>query len=157
MSIEDGTVFGAIFSRLRDREQILPFLTAFQELRQPRCQMTLMHEYSKFDFTTLRTGDEQAMRDAAFRELAKRTSPDMEGSDRDFMQEQWADFLVAFSYDAYDEVDNWWVEWGSLRDLAENRGPTDVWAFEMQVTRDDVHGGDEQDLVTALDEVHISA
>ncbi|KAJ8517068.1 hypothetical protein ONZ45_g5690 [Pleurotus djamor] len=119
LTIEDGAVLAKLFSHLRSEDQIGSFLWAFEELRQPRCSSVISGECGVVQFMTMPPGDFQEGRDAGMR--AKRDaglSPLSATSDAEETPE-WVEIKEVFGYDAEDEADNWWVEWGRLRELAK--------------------------------------
>ena len=62
------------------------------------------------------SGPEQEMRDDAMRKEKEYAKEKLENSmDDEYLQTIWEEFQV-YVYDAFDEVESWWVEWGSLLD-----------------------------------------
>ena len=56
------------------------------------------------------------MRDDAMRKEKEYAKEKLENSmDDEYLQTIWEEFQV-YVYDALDEVESWWVEWGSLLD-----------------------------------------
>jgi len=43
----------------------------------------------------------------------------MEGEDGEEDSPQWEEIRTTFGYDCEDEADNWWVQWGLLRERAK--------------------------------------
>ncbi|TFK18772.1 FAD/NAD(P)-binding domain-containing protein [Coprinopsis marcescibilis] len=124
MTVEDGAVLAKLFSHLRTEDQIESFLYAFQDLRKPRCDGVLTKELGDVGFMTLPPGDYQEGRDASFRLKRDAGVGVLESLDKTEDElPQWAEIKDLFGYDAEDEADDWWVEWGLLRERA--RG-TDV-------------------------------
>lgn len=119
MTVEDGAVLAKLFSHLRTKDQISHFLYAFQDLRQPRCSMVLKKEFGDIHFMTLPPGEMQQYRDEMMR--AKRDAGLDVLDAADGMEEtpQWVEIKEVFGYDAEDEADNWWIEWGLLREMAK--------------------------------------
>ena len=35
-------------------------------------------------------------------------------ANEDYLREQWEEFCGVFGYNAFEEADTWWVEWGTL-------------------------------------------
>jgi salicylate hydroxylase len=117
MAVEDAAVLGKLFAHLSNEEQIRHFLYAFQELRQARCSIIAKQEISIIHFGTLPNGEHQAARDAVMRNKTMRGLGVFEGDDRATLT-AWEENTVTFGYDAEDDADNWWVQWGSLRERA---------------------------------------
>ncbi|KAF8912334.1 hypothetical protein CPB85DRAFT_1252794 [Mucidula mucida] len=116
LTVEDGAVLAKL-SHISIKDQIQSFLYAFQDLRQPRCASV----YAKsgiVQYMSVPPGDFQQMRDNSMR--AKRDAGvgileavgDLEETP------EWIEIKEVFGYDAEDDADNWWVEWGLLRERA---------------------------------------
>ena len=120
MAVEDGAVLAKIFSHLSSHRQIHSFLAAFQEIRQARVRTVRQGELQSAFFMTA-DGPEAAARDAAM--LAKAQAGgnvlDSEGE----ASAVWDEYRVVFGYGCEDEADDWWVQWGVLRERA--RGSED--------------------------------
>ncbi|KAF9026056.1 FAD/NAD(P)-binding domain-containing protein [Hymenopellis radicata] len=118
LTVEDGAVLAKLFSHLHSKDQIQSFLYAFQDLRQPRCASVYAKEACIVQYMVVPPGDFQQMRDDSMR--AKRDAGvgileavgDLEESP------EWIEIKEVFGYDAEDDADNWWVEWGLLRERA---------------------------------------
>jgi hypothetical protein len=117
LSLEDGAVLAKLFSYLSAEDQITSFLYAFQDLRIPRCKKTSTSELGNVTFMTLPPGEHQAGRDSLLK--AKDAAglnvltPD-EDDESTINSERWAQVKEMFGYDAEDEAENWWVQWGLL-------------------------------------------
>jgi salicylate hydroxylase len=117
MSLEDASVLAKLFSHLRDEEQIPPFLYAFQNLREERCQKNLALDIGNTWFMMEPEGEGSAQRDSMMR--AKHDQGrDVLSGDGDSNVAQWDHNRELFGYDAEDEADNWWVQWGLLQERA---------------------------------------
>ena len=112
--MEDAVVLGTIFSRLSSRDHIIPFLGAYQELRQHRCQAVRISEVEKMAFLMLPAGPERDARDASMRAELDRGELDWTEADEGALRQQWEEFRDDFGYNAYEAADTWWVEWGVL-------------------------------------------
>ena len=63
----------------------------------------------------LPAGERQESRDAALSKQSSNTNPDEENDvSEDYLREQFEEFVNVFGYDAYDDAENWWIEWGTL-------------------------------------------
>jgi salicylate hydroxylase len=119
MALEDAAVLAKLFSHLLNYEQIQSFLHAFQDLRQQRCYVTREKELEQILFLSLPDGEQQRMRDAAFKERAALgLSPVLIPNEVTTMGSNWESIKELFCYDAEDEADNWWISWGLLRERA---------------------------------------
>ncbi|KAI0755259.1 FAD/NAD-P-binding domain-containing protein [Daedaleopsis nitida] len=115
MAVEDGAVLAKLFSHLSEERQIASFLYAFQELRQARVRTVRAGEFASAFFMTAAGADADA-RDASMRAKAAtgRNALDGEGG----VEGVWDEYRVVFGYDCEDEADDWWVQWGMLRERA---------------------------------------
>ncbi|TFK86877.1 FAD/NAD-P-binding domain-containing protein [Polyporus arcularius HHB13444] len=115
MAVEDGAVLAKLFSHLSSERQIASFLYAFQELRQARVRDVRAGEFASIFFMTA-DGPEAAARDAAMRGKAAQGKNVLEGEGS--AEGVWEEYRVVFGYDCEDEADDWWVQWGMLRERA---------------------------------------
>ena len=115
MAVEDGAVLAKLFSHLSSHRQIESFLYAFQELRQARVRTVRAGELASAFFMTA-DGPEAAQRDAAMRAKVREGGNvlDSEGE----ASAAWDEYRIVFGYDCEDEADDWWVQWGVLRERA---------------------------------------
>jgi salicylate hydroxylase len=121
MSVEDGAVLAKLFSHLRNEDQISSFLYAFQDLRKQRCEQATAKEFDDLHYMSLPPGEFQEYRDQIMRRKrdAGRSALDAAGSLE--LNPQWEEVRNFFVYDAEDEADNWWNEWGLLRERSIGR------------------------------------
>ena len=134
MAVEDAAVLGKLFSHLSTESQISDFLWAFQDLRQSRAYNCLESEIATIHMQMLENGEEQRARDAmmlARYEAGKHVFEAEEGEEN---HPVWEEIRKMFAYDCEDEADNWWIEWGVLRQRAQQRaeGTTLTPAFPWQ-------------------------
>jgi len=134
LSIEDGGVLAKLFSHLRSKDQIPSFLYAFQDLRSPRCNSVAASEAGNMYFMTLPPGEMQAGRDMRFQAKDAKGQNCLEPSEEDGTMDMWEEIKYVFGYDAEDEADNWWVQWGLLAMRAKGADMrTGPGAFTVQV------------------------
>jgi salicylate hydroxylase len=119
MSLEDASVLAKLFSHLRDEEQIPTFLYAFQNLREDRCQKNRALDIGNILFMVEPEGEGTANRDAMMRAKHDQGRNVLSGDDEDSNVAQWDHNRELFGYDAEDEADNWWVQWGLLQERAK--------------------------------------
>ncbi|KAG6915954.1 hypothetical protein DXG01_009176 [Tephrocybe rancida] len=124
MAIEDGAVLAKLFSHLRTEDQISSFLYAFETLRQPRCAAVCTKEFGDIYFMSMPPGEHQEGRDAHFRGRRDRGLNVLDADSAEEETPQWTEIKEVFGYDAEDEADNWWQEWGLLRERAAGRAWT---------------------------------
>src|SRR5487761_1708857 len=119
MSLEDASVLAKLFSHLRDEDQIPSFLYAFQNLREERCQKNRTIDIGNILFMMEPEGEGTAQRDAMMRSKHDEGRNVLSGDDEDSNVAQWDYNRELFGYDAEDEADNWWVQWGLLQERAK--------------------------------------
>jgi salicylate hydroxylase len=117
MAIEDAAVLGDLFSRLSSLKQVPALLQAYQDLRLPRATVTQQASRLNQKIFHLPDGPEQRARDAAMR-AAMAAELDGKPIQAQGNPNQWADReknRTQFNYDAYAEVERWWVNGGRLQ------------------------------------------
>ncbi|KAI0833807.1 FAD/NAD-P-binding domain-containing protein [Trametes gibbosa] len=123
MAVEDGAVLAKLFSHLSEERQIENFLFAFQELRQSRATGVRANEFNAAFFMSL-TGEIAVQRDAAMRARLATGGNALDGLGGE-TSAMWEEIRTIFGYDCEDEADDWWVQWGLLREHALNRQADD--------------------------------
>ncbi|KAF8650592.1 hypothetical protein AX16_005177 [Volvariella volvacea WC 439] len=118
MAVEDAAALGRLFCHLKSDEQIPDFLWALQNLRRTRCSAVYRKEAGDLVFMSIPPGEAQEARDSVMR--AKRDAGiDALASTNGFEESpEWEEIKEVFAYDAEDEADNWWQEWGILKERA---------------------------------------
>ena len=103
---------GCLFSRLQHRDQVPRLLTAYDEIRQPRCVATSEYEYHHQLLLRAPVGPLQELRDKAL----EKTLVTREGQhiDEDLFRDAWGTELILFAHDATDKVNDWWGQWGYM-------------------------------------------
>jgi salicylate hydroxylase len=119
MSLEDASVLAKLFSHLRSEEQIPSFLYAFQNLREERCKKNRALDIHNIIFMMEPEGEITARRDSMMRAKYDEGRNILSGDDEDSTVAQWDHNRELFGYDAEDEADNWWVQWGLLQERAK--------------------------------------
>ncbi|KAJ7176408.1 hypothetical protein C8R43DRAFT_975572 [Mycena crocata] len=118
--IEDAVTLGKLFSHLTNRKQIPVFLAAYEEIRQPRTGATQTSEYQSLVQISLPRGSQQEARDAQLHLTLGLEFDDFENVEAsDLLVQAWDQYLVLFSHDASEEVDNWWSKWGVFTENEE--------------------------------------
>ncbi|KAJ7682455.1 hypothetical protein DFH06DRAFT_294711 [Mycena polygramma] len=114
MAVEDAVTLGALFSYLTDRKQI-PILTeTYEELRQRRANETRLSEYQSLVQISLPPGQLQEDRDAALQLTMDPAFDDFDNWEGSVLVKVWEQYLVVFSHDACEAVENWWSKWGRM-------------------------------------------
>ncbi|KZT07570.1 FAD/NAD(P)-binding domain-containing protein [Laetiporus sulphureus 93-53] len=118
IAVEDAVVFGSLFCRLSTWEQVPSFLSAYQELRQNRCNEVKKSDLSNAVMVAMPPGPERDARDA---DMRKKNADEW---DEGTMKRNFEEMAWVFGYVAQDDADEWWVNWGRLSDSV--RGSFDV-------------------------------
>ncbi|KAJ8468757.1 hypothetical protein ONZ51_g9445 [Trametes cubensis] len=124
MAVEDGAVLAKLFSHLSEDRQIESFLFAFQDLRQARARSVRAGEFASAFFMTI-DGEGAAQRDAAMKAKSTSGGNVLEGGEGE-ANSLWEEIRTIFGYDCEDEADDWWVQWGLLRERALSRQTDDA-------------------------------
>lgn len=116
MAIEDGAVLAKLFSHITSVSQIENFMYAFQDLRQERVRTTRASEFGGVFFMAMPDGEHSRGRNDAFRAMRAEGKNVLDAANKQI----WEEYRTVFGYDCEDEADNWWVEWGLLRQRAQS-------------------------------------
>ncbi|KAF8816429.1 FAD/NAD(P)-binding domain-containing protein [Phlegmacium glaucopus] len=130
LAIEDAQTLGCLFSRLQHRDQLSRLLTAYDEIRHPRCASTQEYEYHHQIMLKAPLGPLQAFRDAAFERTLVRK--DRQHMDEDTFRDAWGTELILFAHDATDKVKDWWGQWGYM--IAKSRPEEVVSGIEVSIS-----------------------
>lgn len=129
LAVEDAVVFGVLFSRVRSYEQIPILSEAYQELRFARSKMVHESELSNMRLVTLPPGPAREQRNAY---MKKNMAAGHERWSEGQLREQWEEIAGVFGYNARDAAEDWWVNWGALRERSQSMNPLDF-KVEMEV------------------------
>ncbi|KAH8111815.1 FAD/NAD-binding domain-containing protein [Phellopilus nigrolimitatus] len=122
LAVEDAAVLGRLFSHLRSRDEIKRLLSAYQELRQQRCDIVQAKEEEKIAFSAMPSGPERDERDAHMREVRKDSRIEWKTSTDEYLRKRWVEeFEVLYGYNAFEAADTWWVEWGVLLERMDGK------------------------------------
>ncbi|KAF8880531.1 hypothetical protein BD779DRAFT_1675877 [Infundibulicybe gibba] len=130
LGIEDAQTLGSLFSRLQHPDQVPRLLSAYEEIRQKRCETTEDWERRKRALLTLPYGPAQEARDASLRKST--TLREWHHMDPDVFVEIWDDEIHVFEHDATESVEDWWTKWGAL---LERGSPTQTQGLAVTRTR----------------------
>ncbi|THH31813.1 hypothetical protein EUX98_g2408 [Antrodiella citrinella] len=123
VAVCDAATLGHLFQHLHHHRQIDQFLNAFEEIRPARIQYMKELEFSNLEFMTLENGPVQEQRDQALRERYKKGLNALDSDEQDALvganvATRFEAMMQVFCYDAEEEADKWWVDWGSLQERA---------------------------------------
>ncbi|THH33404.1 hypothetical protein EUX98_g713 [Antrodiella citrinella] len=124
MAFEDAAVLGKLFGHLSSKDQIGNFLYAFEDIRQTRCYSSFQDDVALYRFLAMPPGPNQRERDARLKESTREEGKE-EGldavEDTSMARKQWEEVKKVYAYDCEDEADEWWIQWGVLRQRAAER------------------------------------
>ncbi|KAF7335898.1 hypothetical protein MSAN_02326800 [Mycena sanguinolenta] len=114
MAIEDAAVLGSLFSRMTSRQQVLPLLHAYQNLRYPRTTATQLAARANQRIFHLSDGPEQEARDSSMRETMEDSLREERGepSRSELAKNAKEKNRIQFCYDAEAEAEQWWLTGG---------------------------------------------
>jgi salicylate hydroxylase len=135
MGVEDGAVLAKVFSHLKRKDQISSFLWAFQDLRRDRVTALMQGDKANLWYMAQPASEQTRMRNQLFREKHAAGINVLDNAD-EHTEVLWAEMLRIFGYDAEDEADNWWVEWGLLRERASGKTAFDTLDYDLIVQVD---------------------
>lgn len=135
MAIEDGAVLAKLFSHLKREDQIGSFLWAFQDLRQDRVAALIRSDLMNTLYMSQPASEQSELRNQGYRDKQAAGINVLDHAD-EHTEELWSELMTIWGYDAEDEADNWWVEWGLLRERAN--GSITMDAITMDALDSDV-------------------
>ena len=115
MPAGDAAVIGRIFSHLHHHDQIDQFLSAVQEIRQPRVAHVLKAAASNVLAVSLPPGLAET-HDRRLREREERGIENLSMTSGQTSEEMIEVVERIFAYDPEDEADDWWVQWGVMQE-----------------------------------------
>jgi len=114
--LEDAALLGALFSRLRSPDQIATLLYAYQELRKGRADMVVAVEKENADVAF---SGPSRIRDGLVRFIAVPADAADAPPGSGPTEADLAEIAEVWGYFAMDAADEWWVEWGLLRERSQ--------------------------------------
>lgn len=116
MATEDAVVFGVLMSHLHSLEQLPSLLSAYQELRQRRCELVNQGDVKNGQLVVMPPGPAADMRDAVF-------AHHVEEWDEGTMRALFEEIAEIFVYDAGDAAEEWWINWGRFHRARPEQEP----------------------------------
>jgi salicylate hydroxylase len=118
LALEDAAILGTLFSRLRSRDQVPTLLYAFQDLHKGRTDAVTAME---IDNAEVMFSNPPGVRDGLVRwSVLPADEPDRQ-SESGPTDAELVDIMEVWGYFAIDAADEWWVEWGLLRERSHVR------------------------------------
>jgi salicylate hydroxylase len=103
--IEDAETLGALLSGVESRAQVSELMTAYEDIRYPRCEQMYKQHWHLDNIFKCPIGPQQELRDHKFRQTLLHDDWDM--SELGGMQAVMGDHLTSFAYDATEAVEDW--------------------------------------------------
>ncbi len=113
LALEDAAILGTLFSRLRSRDQVPTLLYAFQDLHKGRADALAALEIENAEVAL---SNPPRVRDGLVRWSALPADEPEPPSESGPTDAELADIAEVWGYFAIDAADEWWVEWGLLRE-----------------------------------------
>ncbi|KAG8747604.1 hypothetical protein FRC10_000146 [Ceratobasidium sp. 414] len=115
MAIEDAAVLGSLFSRHSDENSVEFLLNAYEELRIPRTAAVQKDSGANAEVFHLPDGPAQQARDEGWKLAGK--AGGTHGSGSQVILQPTIPDKDLYGYDAYDEVEQWWYNNLTLKNL----------------------------------------
>ncbi|KAF9044416.1 hypothetical protein BJ165DRAFT_1528959 [Panaeolus papilionaceus] len=133
LALEGAQTLGCLFSRIQSRDQISRLVTAYDEIRTPRCNFMQSYDHDHQPIYKLPRGLVQETRDTRLQStLAQNEGEHMEETT---FRVLWGTELEIFAYDPEEAVDDWWGQWGSVVVRNPNRESI-LSSVEISVSKD---------------------
>jgi salicylate hydroxylase len=136
MAVEDAAVLAKLFSHLRREDQIGSFLWAFQDLRQDRVATLANSDLMNVLYMSQPASEQAEMRNQGYRDKQAAGINVLDNPDAQ-TEELWSELMTIWGYDAEDEADNWWVEWGLLRERAKGAPTLETLDYDVHIQVDE--------------------
>ncbi|KAJ7842959.1 hypothetical protein B0H14DRAFT_2779732 [Mycena olivaceomarginata] len=133
VALEDAAFIGKIFSHTRDRKP---------QHRESRCVRIREIEMEYVTAANLPEGEAHNQRDIGMRENHAAGRNALEGNFEQMLE----DYRIVFGYDAMDDAEEWWINWGRFRERAMSNASGGV-NFAQSISNTTSSGsGDEEEL-----------
>src|ERR1700743_886539 len=115
MNLEDGAVLGALYTHLRNHNQIPLLSQTYEDLRVERCNNALQLDLALLRMGSLPDGPEQERRDSMLRDRRKcNEGLDRRNEDTRPFDTMWNQRVDIWKYDAWEDVADWWLRLGRI-------------------------------------------
>jgi salicylate hydroxylase len=104
--IEDAETLGALLSRAESRSQVSQLMTAYEDIRHPRCVQTYKHHRYIEAIMKYPIGPQQESRDHVLRQTLSKSCEDWDALGESGFQDMFGDHLTSFAYDATEAVED---------------------------------------------------
>ena len=115
LSVEAAAVLSALLSYVRSLDHIPHLVSAYETIRRERSKFLHEVEVTTVTQSMFPPGPEREARDF---EMQKLLQARQHKWDDDAFLGIWGQLCQVWAYDAFDAADDWWVQWGVLRERA---------------------------------------
>jgi salicylate hydroxylase len=115
LSIEAAAVLSTLLSYVRSLDNIPHLVSAYENIRRERSKFLHEVELTSVTQTMFPPGPERQARDV---EMQKLLHIGQHKWDDDAYMGIWGQLYQVWEYNAFDEADDWWVQWGVVRERA---------------------------------------
>jgi len=115
LSVEAAAVLSTLLSYVRGLDHIPHLVGAYETLRRGRSKFLHEVEVTSVTQSMFPPGPERTARDE---EMQKLLRAGQHKWDDDAYLGIWGQLCEVWAYDAFDAADDWWVQWGVLRERA---------------------------------------
>ncbi|KAH8823362.1 hypothetical protein DL96DRAFT_1713780 [Flagelloscypha sp. PMI_526] len=124
LAMEDAKVLGVLLSYIQRKDQLPHFLSAYEELRMPRCHESQKWDDRKRELFTLPSGERQSQRDQLWRSSSAMSEDAWDALDHEAFWKIWGQEMSQYVYHSREAAEDWWTKWGAvlLRDVEESKG-----------------------------------
>jgi len=113
LSVESAAVFSTLLSYVRGFDHIPLLVRAYETIRRDRSDFLYQLELTAVSQSMFPPGPERTARDE---ELGKLLHAGQAKWGDDAYLGLWGQMVEVWAYNAFDEADDWWVQWGILRE-----------------------------------------
>jgi salicylate hydroxylase len=135
LSVETATVLSTLLSYVRGFDHIPVLVRAYETICRERTEVLHRVETGNVAVMMFPPGPERTARDEEMRRLLK--EGDTKWGDDAYLG-LWGQICEVWAYNAFDAADDWWVQWGVLRErslpLENSNIETPFCRLEVSVT-----------------------
>ncbi|KAH8823346.1 hypothetical protein DL96DRAFT_270612 [Flagelloscypha sp. PMI_526] len=126
LGIEDAKVLGVLLSHIQRKDQLPHLLSAYDELRVPRCHENQTWGIYKREQFTLPKGELQRQRDEKWKASSTLSEAAWETLDYEGFWKVFGAEMSQYIYHSHEAVEDWWTKWGAvlLRERGEEPPPS---------------------------------
>lgn len=115
LSVEGAAVLSGLLSYVRSLDHIPHLVSAYETIRRKRSKFLHEVEVTSIKQCMFPPGPEREARDLEMQKLLRARQHKW---DDDAYLGLWGQLCEIWAYDAFDAADDWWIQWGVLREQA---------------------------------------